>query len=108
LAKNGGEKQLPNIVGNKVKVILTIDEMGEPVSASDISWKSGVEKTEVQEILRQLEQDDVVTKVPPLSESLSDVRFYKLTSRAKKLLQQLVATQLEELIGRPQVVQVRA
>lgn len=98
---------MTNTIADKVRVILTIDEMGEPVSAGDISWKSGVEKTHVEELLRQLEEEDVVTKVPPLSESLSDVRFYKLTSRAKKLLQQLVATQLEKLIARPQVIQVR-
>ena len=99
---------MANNIGDKVKVILTIDEMGEPVSAGDISWKSGVEKTQVDEFLEQLEEEGVVTKVPPLSESLSKVRFYKLTSRAKNLLQQLVATQLEELIARPQVIQVRA
>lgn len=99
---------MANTIGDKVKVILTIDEMEEPVSAGDISWKSGVEKMHVEELLRQLEKEDVVTKVPPLSESLSKVRFYKLTSRAKKLLQQLVATQLEELIARPQVIQVHA
>ena len=67
---------MTNTIADKVRVILTIDEMGEPVSAGDISWKSGVEKMHVEELLRQLEEEDVVTKVPPLSESLSSVRFY--------------------------------
>ena len=98
---------MTNSVGDKIKVILTIEEMDAPVSAGDISWKSGVAKRHVEELLQQLEEEDIVTKVPPLSESLSSVRFYKLTSRAKNTLQQLIAARLEEMLARPQVIQVR-
>jgi DNA-binding MarR family transcriptional regulator len=100
---------LSKTVGNKVKIILTLDESGNfPVSPNDISWKTGLEKAYVQQLLQQLEEADVVTKVPPLSESMADIRFYKLTTTAKKQLRQMVATQLEELIGRPQTIQIGA
>ena len=82
--------------------------MGEPSSPNDISWATGLDKTEVQQLLQQLEADEVVTKVPPLSESMADVRFYILTDRTKSLLRQILAAQLEVIIGRPRAIELPA
>lgn len=95
-----------NIIGEKkVKIILTMDRINGPAPVHYISQKSGVESA--QELLRQLEADGVVSRTQPISESMSKAVQYELTSRAKKLLHQLVAAQLEQLIAHPQVITVR-
>jgi len=97
---------MSNIIGEKkVKIILTMDQTKGPAPVHYISQKSGVENAE--ELLHMLEQDGVVSRAPPISESMSNAPQYELTHRAKRLLQQLVATQLEELIARPQAIKVR-
>jgi len=97
---------MSNIIGEKkVKIILAMDQIKGPAPVHYVSQKSGVEDAE--ELLRMLEEDGVVSRAPPVSESMSNVPQYELTNRAKRLLQQLVATQLEELIARPQAIKVR-
>ena len=97
---------MSNIIGEKkIKIILAMDRINGPAPVHYISQKSGVENA--QELLRQLEDDDIVCRAPPVSESMSKAVQYELTNRAKKLLQQLVATQLEQLITRPPLIEVR-
>lgn len=90
-----------NITNNKVKVMLTLHKIGNPMSANDVYCETGVEKSDAQKFLHQLEEEGIVSKVPPLSASMSNIRFYKLTTTAKQQIQELLATKLEELIGPP-------
>jgi len=97
---------MSNIIGEKkVKIILAMDQIKGPAPSHYISQKSGVEDAE--ELLRMLEEDGVVSTALPVSESMSNMPQYELANRAKRLLQQLLATQLEELIARPQAIKVR-
>lgn len=97
---------MSNIIGEKkIKIVLAMDRIGGPAPVHYISQKSGVE--DAQELLHQLEKDGIICRASPISESMSNVPQYELTNKAKKLLQQLVATQLEQLIMRPRVIEVR-
>lgn len=97
---------MSNIIGEKkVKIVLAMERIDGPAPVHYISQKSGVE--DARELLLQLEKDGVIIKAQPISESMSNAVQYELTNRARRLLQQLVATQLEQLIARPQVIEVR-
>ncbi len=96
---------MSNIIGEeKAKIVLEIDRMNGPAPVHHICKKCGVENAE--ELLRQLEQDGIIGRASPISESMSNVVQYMLTTEAKNQLQQLVANQLEQLITRPQVVRI--
>jgi ribosomal protein S19E (S16A) len=97
---------MSNIIGErKVKIVLAMNRIDGPAPVHHISQKSGVE--DAQELLHQLEKDGIICRASPISESMSNVPQYELTNKAKKLLQQLVATQLEQLIMQPRVIEVR-
>ena len=97
---------MSNIVGEKkIKIILALEQAKGAAPGGYIAQKSGID--DPSELLRQLEEDGAVCRLPSDSWSASNAPQYQLTSKAKKLLQQLVATQLEQLIARPQVGQVR-
>lgn len=48
--------------------------------------------------LRQLEDDGIIQRAPPSTWSASLEPQYEITAKAKRLLQQLVASRLEQLI----------
>ena len=97
---------MSNIIGEKkAKIVLEMDRMNCPAPVHHICRKCGVENSE--ELLRQLEQDGIIGRASPISESMSNVVQYVLTTEAKNQLQQLVANQLEQLIARPQVIRIQ-
>ncbi len=97
---------MSNIIGEKkVKIVLAMDRINGPVPVHYVCEKCGVENGE--ELLRQLEQDGIVSRAQPISESMSNAVQYELTDKARRLLRQLVGTQLEQLIARSQVIQVQ-
>ena len=81
---------------SKINVILALSQAKGPAPIGYISQKSGIENP--RELLRQLEEDDIVEKSPFNSWSASNAPQYELTNKAKKLLQQLIASRLEQLI----------
>jgi len=80
----------------KVKIIMALDRARSPAPVGYISKKSGVENP--LELLRQLEEDGIVCCPPSSSWSPTNSPQFELTPKAKKLLQQLIATRLEQLI----------
>lgn len=87
---------MPNSEDNKIKVILALDQAKGPAPIGYISQKAGIE--DPRELLRQLEEDGIVHRLAVNSWSPSSSPQFELTTKAKKLLQQLVATRLERLI----------
>jgi len=80
----------------KVKIILALDQAKGPAPVGYISKKSGIENP--RELLRQLEEDGIVYCLASNSWSPSNAPQFELTAKAKKLMQQLIATRLEQLI----------
>jgi len=88
---------MSNIIEEKkVKIILALDQAKGSAPIGYISKKSAIENP--RELLRQLEEDGIVCCLPSNSWSPSNAPQFELTANAKKLLQQLVATRLEQLI----------
>ena len=81
---------------NEVKIVLALDKAKGSAPIGYISQKSGIENP--HELLQQLEQGGIVCRVPSSSWSPTNQPQYELTNKAKKLLQQLIATRLEQLI----------
>jgi len=84
------------ITESKVKVILALDQAKGAAPIGYISQKSGIE--DPRELLRQLEEEGIICMVSPSSWSPANEPQYELTNKAKKLLQQLIATRLQQLI----------
>jgi hypothetical protein len=88
---------MSNIIEEKkVKIILALDQAKGPAPVGYISKKSDIENP--RELLRQLEEDGIVCCLPSNSWSPSNAPQFELTVKAKKLLQQLIATRLEQLV----------
>ncbi len=87
---------MSDIEENKVKVILALDQAKGPAPIGYISQKTGIENP--RELLRQLEEDGIVQRLPFNSWSPSGAPQFELTAKAKRLLQQLIATRLEQLV----------
>jgi len=87
---------MSDIEENKVKVILALDQAKGPAPIGYISHKTGIDNP--RELLRQLEEDGIIQRLPFNSWSPSGAPQFELTAKAKKLLQQLIATRLEQLI----------
>jgi len=88
---------MSNIIQEKkVKIILALDQAKSPAPIGYISRKSGIENP--LELLLQLEEDDIVYRLPSNSWSPSNAPQFELAPKAKKLLQQLIATRLEQII----------
>jgi len=80
----------------KVKIVLALDQAKSPAPIGYISKKSGIENP--RELLQQLEKDGIVSRLPSSSWSPTNAPQFELAPKAKKLLQQLMATRLEQLI----------
>ncbi len=87
---------MSEIEENKVKVILALDQAKGPAPIGYISQKTGIDNP--RELLRQLEEDGIVQRSPSNTWSPSGAPQFELTTKAKKLLQQLIATRLEQFI----------
>jgi hypothetical protein len=85
-----------NIEESKVKVILALDQAKGPAPIGYVTQKTGLENP--NEILRQLEEDGIVRMLPASSWSTANSPQFELTPKAKKLLQELIATRLEQLV----------
>lgn len=97
---------MSNIIAEKkVKIVLALDKINGAAPVHYLSQKSGVE--DAQELLQLLEKEGIVSRASPISESMSTAVQYQLTHKAKTLLQQLVTTQLEQLIALPRAIEVR-
>ncbi len=88
---------MANIIEEKkVKIILALDQAKGPAPIGYISRKSAIE--DPLELLQQLEEDGIVCCLPSNSWSPSNAPQFELTAKARKFLQQLIATRLEQLI----------
>jgi len=88
---------MSNIIQEKkVKIVLALDQAKSPAPVGYISKKSGIENP--IELLQQLEKDGIVSRLTSSSWSPTNAPQFELTPKAKKLLQQLIATRLEQLI----------
>jgi len=85
-----------NTEENKIKVVLALDQAKGPAPVGYVSQKSGIE--DPLELLRQLEEDGIVHRLPLNTWSPSGAPQFELTPKAKRLLHQLVAARLEQLI----------
>jgi len=81
---------------NEVKLILAMEKAKGPVPLGYLTQKTGIE--DPHELLSLLEVEGIVSRLRPDSWSPSHAPQYELTSKATKLLRQLVTTRLEQLI----------
>lgn len=91
---------MANLEEKKLKIILALGEakLGAPVGY--ICQKCGMDDRCQNPCihLSQLEEDGVIQRLSPSTWSASLEPQYELPAKSKKLLQQLIATRLEQLI----------
>jgi len=91
---------MSTIEEKKIRIMLALDEAKNAAPVGYICQKCGTDDTCQNPCrhLRQLEEDGVIQRLSPSSWSPSLEPQYELPSKTKKLLQQLIATRLEEAI----------
>jgi hypothetical protein len=84
----------------KTRIILALNEAKNAAPAGYICQRCGIDETCENPCrnLRQLEDDGIVQRAPPSAWSASLEPQYELPAKTKKLLQQMIATRLEQLI----------
>ena len=84
----------------KVKIVLALGEAKTPVPVGYICERCGMNRAydNPSVHLDQLEQDGIVHRMSPSSWSASLEPQYELSAKSKNLLQQLIATRLEQII----------
>jgi len=84
----------------KASIVLALDAAKSGAPVGYICERCGIEETceNPCKYLKQLEEDGIIQRLPPSSWSASLEPRYELSKRAKKLLQQLITTRLEQLI----------
>lgn len=85
----------------KVRIILALSEAKNAAPVGYVCQKCGIDDACENPCrhLRQLEEDGVIRRLSPNSWSPALEPQYELPNRTKNLLQQLVATRLEQLIN---------
>lgn len=81
---------------DKVKLVLAMERAKGPAPLGYLTQRTGIE--DPRELLSQLEGEGIVRRLSPDSWSPSHAPQYELTGKATKLLHQLIATRLEQLI----------
>ena len=84
----------------KVKIVLALGEAKNAAPVGYICQRCGIDDTCENPCIHlgQLEEDGIIHRVSPSTWSASLEPQYELPARSKKLLQQLIATRLEQLI----------
>ena len=91
---------MPTLEEKKVKIILALGEAKNAAPVGYICQRCGIDDTCENPCrhVSQLEEDGVIQRLSPSAWSPSLEPQYELPSKTKKLLQQLIATRLEQLI----------
>ena len=91
---------MKNLEERKTRIILALDEAKSAAPVAYICQRCGIDETCETPCrnLSQLEDDEIVQRAPLNTWSPSHDPQYELPTKMKKLLQQTVATRLEQLI----------
>jgi len=91
---------MDNLEERKTRIILALNEAKNAAPVGYICQRCGIDETCENPCrnLRQLEDDGIIQRASPSTWSPSREPQYELPARTKKLLQQMVATRLEQLI----------
>jgi hypothetical protein len=91
---------MENLEERKTRIILALNEAKNSAPVGYICQRCGIDETCENPCrnLRQLEDDGIIQRVSPSTWSASMDPQYELPGKTKKLLQQMVATRLEQLI----------
>jgi hypothetical protein len=91
---------MDNLEERKIRIILALNEAKSAAPVGYICQRCGIDETCENPCrnLRQLEDDGIIQRVSPSTWSASREPQYELPAKTKKLLQQMVATRLEQLI----------
>ncbi len=91
---------MDNLEERKTRIILALNEAKSAAPVGYICQRCGIDETCENPCrnLRQLEDDGIIQRVSPSTWSASREPQYELPAKTKKLLQQMVATRLEQLI----------
>jgi hypothetical protein len=91
---------MENLEERKIRIILALNEAKGSAPVGYVCQRCGIDETcrNPCRNLRQLEDDGIIQRAPPSTWSPSLEPQYELPAKTKKLLQQMVATRLEQLI----------
>ena len=91
---------MENLEERKTRIILALDEAKNAAPVGYVCQRCGIDETCESPCrnLRQLEDDGIVQRASPSTWSSSLEPQYELPAKTKKLLRQMVATRLEQLI----------
>ena len=91
---------MTNLEEKKIKIVLALGEAKNPAPVGYICQKCEIDETCENPCrhLRQLEEDGVIQRLSPSSWSASLEPQYELPTKTKRLLKQLIAIKLEQLI----------
>lgn len=91
---------MDNLEERKIRIILALNEAKSAAPVGYICQRCGIDETCENPCrnLRQLDDDGIIQRVSPSTWSASREPQYELPAKTKKLLQQMVATRLEQLI----------
>jgi hypothetical protein len=92
---------MDNLEERKTRIILALNEAKNAAPTGYICQRCGIDETCESPCrnLRQLEEDGIIQRSPASTWSASLEPQYELPVRTKKLLQQMIATRLEQLIA---------
>ncbi len=80
----------------KVKILVVLDRARSPAAVGYISEHSGIE--EPYKLLEELEKDGLVKRTPPSDWSSAGEPRFEFAPGAKKILQEITANKLIQLI----------
>jgi hypothetical protein len=91
---------MENLEERKTRIILALNEAKNAAPIGYVCQRCGIDETCESPCrnLGQLEDDGIVQRASPSTWSSSLEPQYELPTKTKKLLQQMVATRLEQLI----------
>lgn len=91
---------MENLEERKTRIILALNEAKSAAPIGYVCQRCGIDETCENPCrnLRQLEDDGIIQRTSPSTWSSSLDPQYELPTKTKKLLQQMVATRLEQLI----------
>jgi hypothetical protein len=91
---------MENLEERKTRIILALNEAKSAAPVAYICQRCGIDGTCETPCrnLRQLEADGIIQRASPSTWSASREPQYELPAKTRRLLQQMVATRLEQLI----------
>lgn len=91
---------MENLEERKIRIILALNEAKNAAPVGYVCERCGIDETCEAPCrnLAQLEDDGIVQRARPSSWSPSREPQYELPAKTRKLLQQIVAVRLEQLI----------